>query len=419
MRRVRPIRGAPPPCSRPHEEWIGLARRTTGVPQARLPTSGRSERRRDPADPSPLVRTRSRSDLLDQRLLEEVEVLQGEARPERDTVERVLGDVAGDARDLREETVDVAEERAAAGHHHPLVDDVGAQLRRRLLQDAADRLDQLLEWELDRLHDLGAGDRDRARQAGDQVASPDLHLELALERQGRPDRDLDLLGGPVADHQVVLLADVRRDRLVEAVAADPEAVADDDPAERDHRDLAGPAADVDDHVPGRSADRDVRPDRRGEGLLDQVRLAGTGLEGRVANRALLDGGDPGRDADHHLRPRQRERALPGAADEVAEHRLGDDVIGDHAVLHRPDGGDVAGGPADHLASLLPDRDDAVVVGDRDDGWLLDDDALALDVDDDVGRAEVDADLHGVGVLTGSGRRSIRAPRSWNLRSMFS
>jgi hypothetical protein len=49
---------------------------------------------------------------------------------------------------------------------------------------------------------------------------------------------------------------------------------DDDAAERDHRDLARPAADVDDHVPGRSADRDVGPDRRRQGLLDQVRLAG-------------------------------------------------------------------------------------------------------------------------------------------------
>ena len=48
--------------------------------------------------------------------------------------------------------------------------------------------------------------------------------QLALERQGGPDLDLDLLGGPLADHQVVLLADVRRDRLVELVAADAQAV---------------------------------------------------------------------------------------------------------------------------------------------------------------------------------------------------
>jgi hypothetical protein len=37
------------------------------------------------------------SDALDERLPEEVEVLEREARAERDAVEGVLGDVAGDA----------------------------------------------------------------------------------------------------------------------------------------------------------------------------------------------------------------------------------------------------------------------------------------------------------------------------------
>ena len=86
-------------------------------------------------------------------------------------------------------------------------------------------------------------------------------------------------------------------------------------------------------------------------------------------------------------------ALRRLADEVTEHRLGDDVVGDDPVLHRPDGLDVAGRPADHLAGFLAHRHDPVVVGDRHDAWFGDDDALALDVDEDVGGAEVDADLH--------------------------
>ena len=53
-------------------------------------------------------------DLLDERLLEEVEVLEGQARAERNAVEGVLRDVAGNARDLRQELVDVAQQRAAA-----------------------------------------------------------------------------------------------------------------------------------------------------------------------------------------------------------------------------------------------------------------------------------------------------------------
>ena len=57
-----------------------------------------------------------------------------------------------------------------------------------------------------------------------QVSAADLHRELALERQRGADLDLDLFRRPLADHQVVLAADVGRRWLVELVAADPEAV---------------------------------------------------------------------------------------------------------------------------------------------------------------------------------------------------
>ena len=112
-------------------------------------------------------------------------------------------------------------------------------------------------------------------------------------------------------------------------------------------------------------------------------------------------------------------ALRRLGDEEPEHRLRDDVVGDDAVLHRPDGLDVAGCAADHLAGFLADGHDPVVVGNRDHGWLRDDDSLALDVDEDVGRAEVDTDLHEVVESVPSATRSILAPRSRNLRSMFS
>src|SRR5450759_2913731 len=137
-------------------------------------------------------------EVLDQRLLEEVVVLEHFAGTERDAVERVLGDVARNAGDLGEQLVDVAEQRAAARHDHALVDDVRAELVRRLLEDLADRRDQLLERQLDGLHDLRRGNRDRSRQPGNEIAPANLHRELALEWQGRADRDLDLFGSPLA-----------------------------------------------------------------------------------------------------------------------------------------------------------------------------------------------------------------------------
>ena len=115
----------------------------------------------------------------------------------------------------------------------------------------------------------------------------------------------------------------------------------------------------------------------------------------------------------------RDAALGRLGDEEPQHRLGDDVVGDHAVLHRSDGRDVAGRPPDHRARFLADGDDPVVVRYRHDGRFGDHDALALDVDEDVGGAEVDADLHELDVSFPSARRSILAPRSRNLPSMFS
>ena len=79
-------------------------------------------------------------------------------------------------------------------------------------------------------------------------------------------------------------------------------------------------------------------------------------------------------------------------DEVAQHRLGDQVVGDDAVAHRADDGDAAGHAAHHLLRLAADGDDGVVaVRERDDRRLVDDDAAALDVDEHVRRAEVDSD----------------------------
>src|SRR3972149_6306234 len=87
----------------------------------------------------------ARSDPRHERLLEEVEVLEGASRAQCDAVQRILGHVTGHARDLGEQLVDVAQQRAAAGHDHALVDDVARQLRRRLLEHLAHRGHDLLE----------------------------------------------------------------------------------------------------------------------------------------------------------------------------------------------------------------------------------------------------------------------------------
>ena len=177
------------------------------------------------------------------------------------------------------------------------------------------------------------------------------------------------------------------DRVVHLVAADAEALADDDPAERDHGHLGRAAADVDDHVPGRLGDRQPGADRGRHRLLDQVGLARAGGERRLLDRALLDAGHARRDADDDARV--REPVLVHLLDEVAQHLLGDVEVGDHAVLERPDRRDRAGRAAEHPLRLDADRVHlAGALVDRDHRRLAEHDPAPAHVDERVRRAQV-------------------------------
>ena len=201
------------------------------------------------------------------------------------------------------------EQRAAAGEDDPLVHDVGHELGRRLLDRLLDGVDDLGDRRLERLADLVAADLDAARKPGQQVAAAegDGALVGLLVRVRRADRDLDLLGGPLAHEQVVLAAGEADDVGVHLVAADADAAADDDAAQADDRDLGGAAADVDDEAPGRLAHRQAGTDGGRHRLLDQAGPARAGVDRRVADGALLDLGHARRDADQDARPAGRGR----------------------------------------------------------------------------------------------------------------
>ena len=130
----------------------------------------------------------------------------------------------------------------------------------------------------------------------------DFHRDPLLERVRGSDLDLDLLGRALADEQVVGLARVRDDGLVELVAGDADRLAVDDACERDDRDVGRAAADVDDHVAGRFGNRHARADGGRHRFFDEMHLAGLGPHGAVFHRAALDLCDFGRHADDDPRP---------------------------------------------------------------------------------------------------------------------
>src|ERR1700719_1692619 len=101
--------------------------------------------------------------------------------------------------------VEVAEQRAAAGQHDPLVDDVagefgGCVLERHLdgLDDRADRFGQALG-------NLTLADHDFLWHAVYQVAPPDLHHAAltVLRHTGGTDLFLDPLGAGLTDEEVM------------------------------------------------------------------------------------------------------------------------------------------------------------------------------------------------------------------------
>ena len=178
---------------------------------------------------------------------------------------------------------------------------------------------------------------------------------------GGADFHLDALGAALADQQVELPADGRNDRLVHLVAADPDGLADDDAGQRDDRHLGRAAADIDDHVARGLGDRQAGADRCGHRLFDQIDLARSCGERRVADCSLFDLGDARGNADDDARLDEGAPVV-GPHDEVAEHRLGDLEVGDHPVLHGAHSDDVTRRPAEHLFGLSSDGQHLLAAG---------------------------------------------------------
>src|SRR5204862_417309 len=83
--------------------------------------------------------------------------------------------------------------------------------------------------------------------------------------------------------------------------------------------------------------------------------AGAGADRAFADRAARDLGRAAGHADDDARRGREQLVVVHFLDELLEHLLGDGEVGDDAVLHRPDGDDVAGSFPEHLLRLPADR----------------------------------------------------------------
>src|SRR5690606_10598645 len=176
-----------------------------------------------------------------------------------------------------------------------------------------------------------------------------------------------------------------------------DAAGEDDAAERDDGDFRRAAADVDHHAADRFGDGEFRADRGGHRFFNEENAAGAGHHGAFADGAALDFRNACGDADDDSRAGDVAVAASAqhASNEVIQHFLGDVEVGDDAVLHGADRGDVARGAAKHALGFHTDGDDLVVAAfDGDNGGFAQDNALAFDIDEGIRGAQIDTDIKG-------------------------
>ena len=177
-------------------------------------------------------------------------------------------------------------------------------------------------------------------------------VDLLGQRRGRADLELDLLGG-LLRRSASLCSCLQWLTIASSSSSPPTRIdsRDDDPAERDHRHLAGAAADVEDHAAGRLGDRQARRRSPPPSAPRSGRPGGRPAERQASSTARFS---------TPVTPEGTQTTTRGwakrfwwtALDEVPQHLLGDVEVGDHTILQRPDGADRARacGPSIRFAS---------------------------------------------------------------------
>src|SRR5215218_1650630 len=308
------------------------------------------------------------------------------------TRQRFLGNVHWHARLVPQPLVQTPKERTSACENHPAVHDVRGKFGRRAVEGIRDRRDDSLDGYAYCLPELLAGYHYGLGQPRHQVPAPYLRRFLLLEPEGAAELYLELLRRLGAHRQLVLLLDVGGDGVVDVVTGYADRGFRNDAAKRDHGDLAGAAADIYYHGPLRLVDRQPRPYRRRQRLLDGVGLARPGRLCGLLDGPELDTRYARGHADYYPGPDQgseKPSLRLHLADEVGEHLLRDLEVGDHAVLEGPQGHNAAGRAAEHPLGRRPDGHDLIgLVVYGDDGGFREHDPVPLDEHQRVRRSQV-------------------------------
>ena len=210
------------------------------------------------------------------------------------------------------------------------------------------------------LVDLAGFDGHGFRQAGDEVASGDVHGLAAGGLHGAADGDLDLLRGALADQEIVLAAQVADDGVVEIVAAQRNAGAEGDLVHGKDRDVRRAGAHVHDHAAVGLVKAHADAQGCGQGALQDLRPPHARVEHDGDQGALLDFVHAG--GHRHHGPRAGEdMAANGVGDQVGDKGFHEVVVRDGALPEGPHRLNVPGCPADEPVSVAAHGQNAVQI----------------------------------------------------------
>ena len=187
-------------------------------------------------------------------------------------------------------------------------------------------------------------------QTGGQAAALDLHTgrEVLLLAAGH--FLFQVFHRALANGHVKRQAYILQQFFIKRVACHIHAGGTNFATQADHRNVGGSTADVHDHAALRLQDVYVRPQRGGNGLIDQIHLAGTGSHNCLYHGIALDASNGGRHTD--CDPRLYQAAVIRLVDKAANQLFGQRMIGNHAILQGANGGNIIRGTPYHRQGLI-------------------------------------------------------------------
>jgi hypothetical protein len=143
--------------------------------------------------------------------------------------------------------------------------------------------------------------------------------------------------------------------------ADTDGLGIDHTVQGDQCDFSGTAADVDNHRTASLFDRQAGTDGRSHWLFDQEDFARTGTQSRFTDGATLDLSGFAGNTDQHTRAGLQKAVLVNLVDKILKHLFAHAEVGNNAVFHRSNGGNVARGTAQHPLGFHPDSNNALLI----------------------------------------------------------